>query len=168
MTKRNFQLCSKKVSEDFLEVLKVITVAIVIMFIITRVTIITEISGSSMSPTLHNKERFVMNKLAYLNGLPKRGDIIVFKPFQDDEKHLVKRVIAIEGDTISIVNNEVYVNNKKIHESYIKEPMITSDIKIKLLKNEIFVMGDNRNDSLDSRIIGPINIRDVKGKILIY
>ncbi|MCL5283766.1 MAG: signal peptidase I [Armatimonadetes bacterium] len=128
--------------------------------------------------TIH--DHIFVNKLAYRFGPPKRGDIIVFRaPKSADlgggfkhENILIKRVIAVPGDTILITNGHVYVNGKALVEPYILGPMDTnlSDTKYAqnnpyhLGPNEFFVMGDNRNDSNDSRFWGPVSRDRIIGK----
>ena len=79
---------------------------------------------------------------------------------------IIKRVIAVGGDHLDIKNNEVYINGKKIKENYIKENMNTEDLSIDIPKGKVFVMGDNRNHSLDSRKLGYFDFdNDVIGKV---
>ena len=83
-----------------------------------------------------------------------------------DDTLIIKRVIAVGGDHLDIKNNEVYINGKKIKENYIKENMNTEDLSIDIPKGKVFVMGDNRNHSLDSRKLGYFDFdNDVIGKV---
>lgn len=124
---------------------------------------IIRVSGNSMDTTLANKEFH----FARLTNNIKKNDIIVAN---SDILNciIIKRVIAIPGDTIKIKDNQIYVNDEKIKETYIKENMITPDMESYTLKDgEYFCCGDNRNNSTDSRDIGPINIKDMIG-IMIF
>lgn len=123
---------------------------------------IIRVSGNSMDITLADKELH----FAQLHKEINKNDIIVA-----DSKLLdciiIKRVIAVPGDTIEIKNNILYVNGMRLEEDYIKEDMITEDIEEYTLKDdEYFVCGDNRNHSTDSRVIGPIKKDDIIGVML--
>lgn len=142
--------------------------------VITLIVQPTIVSGKSMDPTLENKDYLFVNKLAYKAEGPKRGDIIVFKTDLIDKKSnkkkdLVKRVIALPGEKIVIKNSKVYINNKYLDESYINDVYTEGDINIVVPENHIFVMGDNRTDSSDSRDqdIGTISLDDIIGKVAI-
>lgn len=129
---------------------------------------ITIVSGKSMNTTLNNKDYLVINKLYYLNREPKRGDIIVFKSnlvdYEGNNKDLIKRVIGLPGDKLKIKKGKVYINNE---EFYINNIYTSGDVEIIVPKNKVFVMGDNREESVDSRNkeVGPINMDDVVGKV---
>lgn len=148
------------------------------------------VEGESMDPTLQNQELLYTSKLNYwIDSLPKYNDIVVIdshtdqkRTFWDDIKNtnlielfiespteffIVKRVIGKSGDTLEIKDHNVYRNGKQLTEPYIKEMMYPSmDHKWKVPKNHVFVMGDNRNHSTDSRIIGCIPINHVLAKVI--
>lgn len=121
-----------------------------------------------MNTTLNDKDYLVVNKLAYLNKDPKRGDIIVFRSNLVDnegsDKDLIKRVIGLPEEKLKIKRGKVYVNNEEV---YMHNIYTSGDIEIIVPQNKIFVMGDNRKDSVDSRNkeVGPINIDDIVGKV---
>ncbi len=144
----------KNFIKELIPYLVILVIVIVIrMYIVTPVMV----SGSSMYPTLKGKEIMILNKM---DDKFKRYDIVVVKTENGD---IIKRVIALPGETIEASKNRIYVNGRKIDESYGKGK--TSDIeKVKLGKNEYFVLGDNRENSMDSRYYGPINIKKIKGK----
>ena len=120
--------------------------------------------SESMLPTLEIGDRLIGEKPDRL----KHADIIVLDDPLETGGFIIKRLIGMEGDTIEIKNDGfLYRNGKKINESYIKEiPSYTID-EIKINKDEVFVLGDNRNNSYDSSIVGPLPLSTVKAKILI-
>lgn len=131
---------------------------------------LVDVNGSSMYPTLENRDKMVVSNLFYS---PKQGDIIVFRKDSYKEEALVKRVIAVEGQTVKIdfVNGIVYVDGVALDEPYIAEPtynQIDFNGERTVPEGCIFVMGDNRNDSTDSRDdrIGMVDTRMVIGKVL--
>lgn len=136
-------------------------------FVIQR----TLVDGHSMENTLQDKDQLIIDKLSYHFKAPKRFDIIVF-PYQYDEStHYIKRVIGLPGETVLITGNTIYINGSPLEENYGKEAMDegTSGIaqqEIVLSDNEYFVLGDNRNNSTDSRSedVGPIKREDIIGR----
>jgi signal peptidase I len=115
-----------------------------------------------MDNTLADGERHLVKITDDIN----RNDIVVARNDLLDCV-IIKRVIAIPGDTIEIKNNVIFLNGNVLEEPYIKEDMITGDITSYTLKeNEYFLCGDNRNNSTDSRALGPIHNDDIIGKLL--
>jgi len=125
----------------------------------------------SMEPKLKVGDKVLINKLAYKFGTVKRGDIVAFHSPME-EKDLVKRVIAVEGDEITLTSEgEIFINGEKIIENYLPADQNISYINQTIVvgENEVFVMGDNRNNSFDSRFFGTISEDDIFGKfVLIY
>ena len=126
------------------------------------------VSGPSMMNTLQDRERLLVNKLVYYTRQPKRGEIIVFKYPSDTRRDFIKRVIAVGGDTIEIRDGKTYVNGEALDESYIREPFHTNLPRTTVPAGHIFVMGDNRNRSTDSRSarLGCVDERYIIGKVL--
>ena len=148
------------------EIIPYIVILIVVILIRTFLVTPVVVSGPSMKPTLEGGEVMILNK----NGSIDRFDVIVAQIEKDGQiEDIIKRVIALPGETISCEDGIVYVNDKKQEEDYSKG--ITHDFeKVELKDNEYFVMGDNREDSLDSRRIGPLNVEQIKGttKLVVY
>lgn len=126
------------------------------------------VDGSSMENTIHDKDILLVNKKAYSISSPQRYDIInVYAPCKYDN-FLVKRIIGVPGDIIKIDNSCLYINDEKIKEDYIKETMnIPYYLELKIPKEKYFIMGDNRNISLDSRYFGLISLNDIQGKVIL-
>lgn len=142
-----------------------------IVFIVTTLCIVNnnilsmlQVYGNSMYPTLHDGEYVLLLK-AYSE--PKTGDIIAFTDL-DSGLLFCKRIIGTEGDFIEVESpSTVKVNNKELTEIYLNEGAIyTESISIEVPKNNVFVLGDNRNSSKDSRYFGCINKCNIKGKVI--
>lgn len=144
-------MMKEKIKELVPYVLIVIGVILLRTFIVTPI----KVNGSSMYDTLKGNEICILNKLDKID----RFDIIVT---DYEGERLIKRVIAMPGETIEVENGFIYINDKKIKDKYGYGE--TDDFeKVTLEKDEYFVMGDNRKISKDSRIIGPINKEDISG-----
>lgn len=125
----------------------VIIAAFIMIFIARAYTV----NGESMMPTLHHGERLLVDKISYRFIEPARGEIIVFKYPADPSEQFIKRVIGVPGDTVAVVQGTVYVNNQPIAEDYISaRPRIGFAPQV-VPENTYFVLGDNRNNSEDSR-----------------
>lgn len=135
----------------------------------------SQIEGESMEPTLKDGQLIFCS--AALKGRIEKGDIItaIISPkanvpkkylTEDGKLNIIKRVIGAPGDTVEIRDNAVYVNHKQIEESYLDEPMKTRDCICKLKEDEWFVMGDNRNRSLDSRAFGAVRTKEIRNLVL--
>lgn len=131
---------------------------IIIVFIIVRTTqeiIILNaiVPTGSMENTIMIGDRIIGNRLAYINNTPERGDIIIFKFPDDTSKQYIKRVIGLPGDKIQIKEGIIFINDKKLYEPYLKEEWIIDNDGYEYIvpEDSYFVLGDNRNDSNDSR-----------------
>lgn len=126
------------------------------------------IPSESMETTLLIDDRVLVNKLSYRLHDVNRGDVIVFARPEDDPaeiRDLIKRVIALPGEKVEGRNNEIYINDKRLLEPYLDEGIETSDFGPTVVPvGELFVMGDNRGESYDSRLFGAISEERVVGR----
>ena len=152
----------------FIDLLETIILAVVLFFAINAVSARVRVDGFSMVPTLQDGEYVLVNRLAYRNHLPERGDIIVFSSPQTTDLDLIKRVIGLPGDTVEISGGVVRVNGQVLEEPYIAAaPVYNGEWEVP--DGKLFVLGDNRNDSSDSHAWGLLPLENVIGKaILIY
>lgn len=131
------------------------------------------VAGTSMEPSLHDNDLLINNTLQYKLFEPKRGEIIIIDSDYNGGETIVKRIIGVPGDLVEVRNNEVYVNNKKTNENFTKDKItLTRDKPIQteiIPVDKYFVMGDNRQNSADSRLpeIGLIDKDDIKGKVVL-
>jgi signal peptidase I len=129
----------------------------------------TTISGNSMNTTLVNGDTLLINKMRYAFSSPKRFDMIAFEqPNITSSKTYIKRVIALPGETVQIMDGKVYINGNVLENDKIKDKIMTAGLAsnpIVLGKDEYFVLGDNRNNSEDSRFanIGTVKMKDIIG-----
>ena len=151
------------------DLIKDIIIAFVIVLIVTACVKPTIVSGQSMDDTLHDGNYLIVNKLAYKFGEPEHGDIIVFDSGQEEHELWIKRVIGLPGDVIKTDGRTLYINNAKASEPYIKKGTVAQGEMQTWIVPEgaIFVMGDNRNNSTDSRIIGCVEESTVLGKAVV-
>lgn len=128
------------------------------------------VSGASMKETFHNGEYLIVDQVSYHLHSPERGDVIIFRYPRDPSKFFIKRIIGIPGDTINIEGNVVTITNEShpegfvLNEPYIKSMSAGVSTNEKLGAREYFVMGDNRNESSDSRVWGVLQEERIIGK----
>ena len=147
-----------------------IVVAVVLAFLIrTFIVELYIVDGPSMRPTLESHERLVVNKFIYRFRPPERGEILVFRYPRDPSRDFIKRVIAVPGDSIEIKDHRVFVNDQLLNEPYILEKTLSTYPKAVVPEGTIFVMGDNRNNSEDSRFVdvGFVPYDLIKGKAVL-
>lgn len=127
------------------------------------------VEGPSMRPTLENHERLFVNKFIYNFRAPERGEVLVFRYPKDPSRDFIKRAIAIPGDTIEIKDGRVFVNQQLQNETYILSKTRGSYPLATVPEGHIFVMGDNRNNSEDSRFpdVGFVPFEMLKGKAVL-
>jgi signal peptidase I len=151
-----------------LDILETLVLAVVLYVGINAVSARVRVDGFSMRPTLQDGEYILVNKLAYKFSPPKRGDIIVFIFPVNPEEDLIKRIIGIPGDTITVQDGVLSVNGTAVKEPYINAPPAYNGTW-QVPEGNLFVLGDNRNDSRDSHQWGLLPIQNVIGRsVLIY
>lgn len=160
----------------------------VLVFLCVRATFGTyNVEGRSMDPTLQDGEFLFVSRLqyakldlgrlsavipflgqdGYLLGPPSRGDVIVLKdPRAAAEKDLVKRIIGLPGDTVEIANGRVYINGRLLDEPYIQAAWTGSKPKVVVTEGEYYVLGDNRENSSDSRFFGLVPEGLIEGRVV--
>ena len=161
-------MAGKTIVREILDWTLHILIAVVIAFlIVTFVAQRTIVHDVSMQPTLYEGDNLIVEKISPKIGKLKRGDIIVFYEPQG-ERQLIKRVIAVEGDTVDIKDGKVFVNGDVLEEGYIKGDFTPPGEYANLTvgEDELFVLGDNRMNSRDSRNLGTIDISQVTGKAI--
>lgn len=159
-----------KKQNEMWEWIKSIIIAVIIALLIRGYVVETFlVDGLSMMPTLENYERLIVNKFVYRFKEPEHGDIIVFKYSED--RDFIKRVIATGGDTVRVNGGRVYLNGVPLEEDYINEYPYGDYGPSVVPEGHYFVLGDNRNNSWDSRetSVGFVSIERIKGKaFLVY
>ncbi|MBO5278752.1 MAG: signal peptidase I [Lachnospiraceae bacterium] len=148
-----------------LDIIQIVGTALLLTFILLIFIQPSIVSGDSMYPTLHHNDKLILWKL----GTPDAGDIVVFDSHNAKNDKYVKRVIGIAGDHVEITDSVVTVNDVVLDEYYVNpaEPLISKgDVDIIVPEGEIYVLGDNRNHSNDSRSFGTVNLDDVDGKVV--
>lgn len=137
--------------------------------VVTFVRQRTEVSGSSMETTLSDKDQLIVDKMTYRFRDPKRYDIVVFPYQYQDNTYYIKRIIGLPGETVQILSGMVYIDGMRLDEHYgneiVENPGIAEE-PLTLGEDEYFVLGDNRNNSSDSRAsdVGLIHRKDLIGR----
>jgi signal peptidase I len=150
------------------EVLQTVILAGLLFLAVNFVTARIRVEGSSMEPSLHDGEFVVVNRLAYRWEKPERGDIVVFRFPLNPDRRFIKRVIGLPGDQVKIEDGGVSVNGETLEEPYIAAPPRYSG-EWAIGEEEVFVLGDNRNNSSDSQNWGMLPLNDIIGRaILVY
>lgn len=152
----------KKIGKEYgIYIILLIVVILLKIFVVSFIVV----NGTSMMNTLKNKDIMVLNKIIYQVQDIKRFDIIVIK---EKDTYIIKRVIGLPGEKIEYKNNKLYVNGRYIKEDFYHKK--TDDFSLEelgtteVLENQYFVLGDNRTNSADSRMIGLIPKKDIMGK----
>jgi signal peptidase I len=159
---------SKKGGGGVLEFLIILVVSFVLVFGFVRPFVVEAfwIPSASMVPTLKYGDRVLVNKFIYRFTEPERGDVIVFKSVQGDDQDLIKRVVGVPGDEITVRGGRLFVNGEPQQEPYVnkKYPDRSFYAPTTVPKDHVFAMGDNRANSQDSRVFGPVPKENIEGE----
>lgn len=169
------------------ELVQVLGLALLMVILIRNFVQNYRIDGISMEPNFHDGQFLIVNRYAYCPGInievpvvntpvfqktwcvrqPKRGEVIIFEYPQDPEKDFIKRVIGLPGDVVEVRNGEVFVNGQRLPEPFGPYPGSYSSGAVTVGEDEVYVMGDNRNNSNDSHLWGPLPEEYIIGKALV-
>lgn len=157
---------NEKLMKILKEIMSYILIIIVVLLIKTYIFTPIRVNGGSMEPTLKHNDIMILNEIGYyINGV-ERFDIVVVSV--NGEK-IIKRVIGLPGDKVEYKDNKLYINDEEIKEEFLhqdtKDFSVNTDLGYEIIPdNYYFVVGDNRNNSIDSRIIGLVSSKQIKGK----
>lgn len=145
------------------ELIKYFSIILTVLLLKVLLVDVVSVEGISMYPTLNgSNDKVVLERYRQFTEKYSRGDIVVIDL---KEKHIIKRIIGLPNDLVEIKNNNVYINGELIEEDYLSSDTATSpDLKVEVPYDEVFVMGDNRENSLDSRKLGTLSIDSIEGK----
>ena len=141
---------------------------LLLAFMVSLIITISKVEGTSMNPTLNesnlSNDRIIVEKISTMRHDLKRGEVVIFKPYRNNNTLYIKRIIGLPNDIIEIKNSFVYINGIKLNESYLKPNTLTDPkMEVHVPDDCIFVLGDNRSVSKDSRLLGCIPIENVVG-----
>lgn len=160
---------SEKWLAELKDWVKTFVIALLIVLIIHQFGFnVSVVNGHSMEPTLQDKERLFVNKAVYLLGEPHRGDVVVLKDPRPapEVQYLVKRVVAVPGDTVEIRQNKLYVNGELYEKPHTANAPIDEGEfgPLVIPDKHYYVMGDNRSSSVDSRRFGVVEESAIRGR----
>lgn len=154
--------------DEVIDWMRTLIIAVIIALILRSFVISPfKVSLTSMYPTLHPDDLILVEKISMRFSSIKQGEVVVFRAPLGERKDFVKRVIAVPGDKIESREGQVYVNDEPLEETYLKQDFNISIASQTLQQGEYFVMGDNRDNSLDSRNFGAIKAANIKGKVVL-
>lgn len=146
----------KKIIKEYIPyIIAIILVLLLKRYIVSPI----KVNGESMMNTLEDGDIMILNIIGYRFSDIKRFDIVVVN---EGNEYIIKRVIGLPGEKVTYKDNQLYINNKKVKDKYGSD--VTNDFSIKVGKNSYFVLGDNRTNSMDSRVFGTFKKKDILGK----
>lgn len=173
------QPARNQASRAIREIVETLLLAALIFFLVRMVVLNFRVDGESMLPNLHNEQMLLVNRNAYrfldVNGSrfypfdpPERGDIVVFDPPERSEKPYIKRIIGLPGERVTFSDGHVFIDGEQLEEDYIQDRTRCNPNRdicdVVVPEDQVFVLGDHRSNSSDSRVFGPVPIDSVVGK----
>lgn len=156
---------------SLLDAMLIAVVSLIVVFVFARPLVVEvfDIPSSSMEPTLVAGDHVLVAKYAYRLSEPERGDIAALQSPEDRDEVLIKRIVGLPGDEVGIRDGVLYVNGEREREAYVNHRLNDGNFfgPVQVPSGEVFVMGDNRANSRDSRTFGSIPERDLAGKALL-
>jgi signal peptidase I len=151
----------------FWEVFEILAVALISIFVIySFIAQPFQVQGASMEPNFSSREYLIVDEVSYHFRAPARGEVVVFHNPRNEGEFYIKRVVGLPGDTVSIHDGKVFVNNSPLSESYLPAgSRVPGEATFRMGKDEYFVMGDNRLQSFDSRSWGPVKRSELVGVV---
>lgn len=147
------------------EMIETVAVALVIALLIRHFVVeVFVVDGRSMEPTLVTGERLLVNKFVYRLRAPVQGEVIVFRYPRNPDRDFIKRVIGVTGDTVEVRDSTVYVNGEPLTEPYVRYQDPSNRPPVTVGADAVWVLGDNRNNSEDSRFFGQVPLDHIKGR----
>jgi len=160
----------KEIKYYCMEVIKIVIIFAVVYFVQQNIVGTCRVSGQSMYPTLNNEnenkslDRVIVERISNYTRDYFRGEVVLIKSHDSKDNIYIKRIIGLSNEEIEIKNGKVYINGEELEEPYLPAGTKTyPDLKIKIPEESVFVLGDNRYNSADSRILGTIQHKDVVG-----
>ena len=159
MKELNKKETNKTTKSTFKDIIIYILIIFAILLFKKYVISPIRVNGESMMNTLHDVDIMIMNSINYRFSEIKRYDIVII---DEGQELIIKRVIGLPGDTVKCVNNKLYINGKRVKDKYASSK--TSDFSVDVGNGEYFVLGDNRSNSMDSRVFGTFKKKEIIGK----
>jgi signal peptidase I len=158
------KLAVQVIRDLFTTILPALLIALFINVYLAEAALVE--NGPSMQPNLYSGNRVMIEKISYRLETPGRGDVVVAEPSQSDVA-LIKRIVALPGETVEVRAGHVFINGVAIEEPWVENFGGLDYDRKEIPAGHVFILGDNRSSSLDSRAIGPISIDDIKGRVWI-